>query len=120
MFRIVLVPVDATLTTCIAQAQFFGEKAFDVVPYGTGFGIRIKSCDFKEILALLQPHKRDQFSGKTLEISGLPVAMGKESLKAFLGEWKVHALHSFRQGFRRIWIVRAAQEPVEKVVYNDF
>ena len=62
----------------------------------------------------------DQFSGNTWEISVLPVAMGNESLQDFLGERNVHALHSFRQGFRRIWIVRAAQEPVEKVVYNDF
>ena len=108
MYRAVPTPVDATLTTCIAQAQFFGEKTFGVVPYGTGFGIRVKSLDFKEIPALLQPHSRDQFSGKTCEISGLPVAMVKKSLQAFLGEWKVHALHYFRQGFRRTWIVRAA------------
>ena len=97
IYRTVPMPVDATLATCIGQAAFLSENAFGVVPYDTGFCIRVKSCDFDEILALLQPHKRDQFSCKILEISGLPVAMAKESLQEFLGEWKVHALHSFRQ-----------------------
>ena len=48
------------------------------------------------------------------------MATRKESLQAFLGEWKVHPLHTFRQGFRRTWIVRAAQQPLETVIYNDF
>ena len=79
-------PVDATLTTCIGQAQFLGEKGFGVVPYGSGFGIRVKSSDFDKILSLLQPEKREQFSVKTCEISGLLVAIGEESLQEFLGE----------------------------------
>ena len=81
IYRTVPMPVDATLATCIGQAQFLREKAFGVVSYGSGFCIRIKSCDFEKILAFLQPEKRNQFSGKTLEISGLPLAMGKESLQ---------------------------------------
>lgn len=80
----------------------------------------MKSCDFKEILTLLQPEKREQLSSKTWEISGLPVAMGKESLQEFIGDWKIPAHHTFRQGFRRTWIVRAAQQPTETVVYQDF
>ena len=113
-------PVDARLNNCIGQAQFLGEKAFGVVAYGAGFGIRVKSCDFDEIIFLLQPKKREQFIGNTLEISGVPVAIVKDSLQAFLCEWKVHPLHTFRQGFRRTWIVRAAQQPLETMSYNDF
>ena len=54
---------------------------------------------------------------KTLESSGLPVAMGKESLQAFLGDWKVHPLQTFRQGFRRTWIVRATEHPTETTAF---
>ena len=120
IYKAVPMSVDATLSTCIGQAQFLGENAFGVVSYGAGFGIQVKSLDFDEILSLLKPQKREQFICKTWEISGLPVAMGKGSLQAFLGEWKVHPLHTFRQGFRRTWIVRAAQQPLETVIYNDF
>ena len=50
LYKAVPMPVDAQLSTCVAQAQFLGEKAFGVVKYGGGFGIRVKSCDFDEIL----------------------------------------------------------------------
>ena len=46
--------------------------------------------------------------------------MGKESLQQFLGDWAVHPLHTFRQGFRRTWIVRSTQQPVEKTVFHDY
>ena len=113
-------PAEATLATCLGQAQFLGEKAFGVVPYGGGFGIRVKSGDFEEVLSLLQPEKRDQFLSKTWEVSGLPLAMGKESLQAFLGDWKIHPLHTFRHGFRHTWIVRATEQPTETTVFHDF
>ena len=46
--------------------------------------------------------------------------MGKESLQDFFGAWQVHPLHTFRQGFRRTWIVQAAAEPTEKLIAHDF
>ena len=46
--------------------------------------------------------------------------MGKESLQDFLGAWQVHPLHTFRQGFRRTWIVRASTEPTDKLIAHDF
>ena len=46
--------------------------------------------------------------------------MGKESLQQFLGDWAVHPLHTFRQGFRRTWIVRSTQQPVEKTIFHDY
>ena len=38
----------------------------------------------------------------------------------FLADWQVRPLHTFRQGFRRTWIVRSAQEPAETVIAHDF
>ena len=46
--------------------------------------------------------------------------MGKESLQAFLGDWKIHPLHTFREGFRRTWIVRATDQPTETTVFHDW
>ena len=94
--------MNAPLANSLGQAQFLGEKAFSVVPYGAGFGIRVKFSDFEDVLTLLQPHKREQLIGNTWGIFRLPVAMGEESLQQFLGDWVVHLLHTFRQGFRRI------------------
>ena len=113
-------PIDATLQVALRQAQFLGDKAFGVVPYGTGFGIRVKSEHFQEVLTHINPEKKDQFVGAKLEISGLPLAMGKESLQDFLGAWQIHPLHTFRQGFRRTWIVRASVEPTEKLIAHDY
>ena len=50
----------------------------------------------------------------------MPVAMGKDSLQEFLGQWKVHPLHTFRIGFHRTWIVRAKDQPFERIVYHEF
>ena len=46
--------------------------------------------------------------------------MGKESLQAFFGDWKIHPLHTFRHGFRRTWIVRATEQPTETTVFHDY
>ena len=62
LYKIVLMPVDAPLGTHIGQAQFLGYKVFDVVAYGSGFGILMKSNDFNEIVLRLQLQKREQFS----------------------------------------------------------
>ena len=120
LYKAVPMPLDTSLAASIRQAQFLGERAFGIVPYGSGFGIRVKSEHFEEVLSHIQPDKRDQFSGATLEISGLPLAMGKESLQVFLADWQVRPLHTFRQGFRRTWIVRSAREPTETVISHDF
>ena len=120
LYKAVPMPLDTSLAASIRQAQFLGERAFGIVPYGSGFGIRVKSEHFVEVLSHIQPDKRDQFSGATWEISGLPLAMGKESLQVFLADWQVRPLHTFRQGFRRTWIVRSAREPTETVISHDF
>ena len=72
-------PSSSSLAASIRQAQFFGEKAFGVMPYANGYGTRVKSEDFENILLLIHSENAEQFLGKTFEISGLPLAMGKES-----------------------------------------
>ena len=72
IYKAVPMPVGATLATCIGQAQCLGDKAFGVVPYGSGFCIRVMTCDVEEIRTLLQPQKRDQFSCKNFQFQGFP------------------------------------------------
>ena len=43
VYRAVPMPRDTTLATAIRQAAFYAEKAFGVVPYGSGYGILLKS-----------------------------------------------------------------------------
>ena len=80
----------------------------------------MKAEHFEEILLQIHPDNAEQLLGKKFEISGLPMAMGKQSLQDFLGEWRVHPLYTYRQGFRRTWIVRSSQEPTEKMLQHDF
>ena len=120
VYRAVPMPRDTTLVTAIRQAVFYGEKAFGVVPYGSGYGIRLKSEHFEEMLRQIQPEHAEQFLGKRWEISGLPLAMGAQNLQDFLGEWKMRPIYTFRQGFRRTWIVQAAANPTENILAHDF
>ncbi len=120
VYRSVPLAVGTSLAAAVRQAEFLGEKAFGVVATAQGFGVRVKTESFEEVLRQVRPDDYQQFLGTKWEISGLPMAMGKESLTRFLGDWNVHPLHTFRQGFRRTWIVRAAAEPVEKVISHDY
>ena len=61
IYRVVPMPVDTTVATCRGRAKFLSEKTIGGVPYGSAFGIRVKSFDFEKILMLLQPKKRKQF-----------------------------------------------------------
>ena len=80
----------------------------------------MKSENFQKVLVQINSEKKDQFVGTTLEIYGLLVAMGKESLQDCLGDLQVHPLQSFREGFRRTWIVRASIKPTDKLIAHDF
>ena len=120
LYRAAPLPLDISLESAVRQASFFGEKAYGVVPFARGFGVRVQTADYQEILTQIQPENARQFIGNRWEISGLPLAMGKESLQDFVSGWQVTPLHTFRHGFRRTWIVRAANDPVEKIIPHDF
>ena len=120
LYRVVPMPSSSSLAASIRQAQFFGETAFGVMPYANGYGIRVKSEDFENVLLQIHPEDADQFLGKKWEISGLPLAMGKESLQICFGNWRVRPLYTFREGFQRTLVIRSTQEPTEKFVAHDF
>ena len=46
--------------------------------------------------------------------------MGLQSLQDFLGDWQVKPLYTFRQSFRRTWIVDATSDPAENILVHDF
>ena len=119
-YRSVPLPLGISLAAAVRQADFLGEKAFGVVATGQGFGVRVKSETFEDILKQVRPDDHKQFLGKKYEISGLPMAMGKESLTSFLGGWEIQPLYTFRQGLRRTWVVRAMTEPVETAIPHDY
>ena len=102
LYRVVPMPSSSSLAASIRQAQFFGETAFGVMPYANGYGIRVKSVDFENVLLQIHPEDADQFLGKKFEISGLPLAMGKESLQGFfweIGEFDLctHFVKAFKE-----------------------
>ena len=120
MYRCVPLDTGISVQAALRQADFLGDQAFGVIATSRGFGIRVKAESFEEVLKTMRPDDFQSFVGKKLEISGLPLAMGKESLQCFLGNWQVHPLYSFRQGFRRTWLVRAAGEPLEKTIAHEY
>ena len=119
VYSAVPMPVDATLTTCLGQAQFLREKALGVVPQGDGFGIRIKFKNFEEVLLLLQ---QGNATNSWEQLGTFPFASGngQGQIARIPGAMEIHPFHTFRQGFRRTWIVRATEKPIERIVYHDF
>ena len=63
LYRVVPMPSSSSLAASIRQAQFFGETAFGVMPYANGYGIRVKSEDFENVLLQIHPEDADQFLG---------------------------------------------------------
>ena len=111
---------EACLDAAIRQASFFGENAFGVVPFGQGYGIRGNHRISKRCCAKFSTTMRILFLGSAGGMSGLLLIMGMQSLRDFLGNWQVKPLHTFRQGFRRTWIVRATSDPAENIIVHDF
>ena len=65
LHRVVPMLSKPPLAASIRQAHFFKQKAFGVMPYANGYGIRFKSKDFENVLLQLHPADADQFRGKT-------------------------------------------------------
>ena len=55
VYRSVPLSREAFLDTAIRQESFIGESAFGVVPFGQGYGIRVKSKNFEQVLRQVQP-----------------------------------------------------------------
>ena len=55
LYRAAPFTLDISSAAAVRQANFFGEKAFGVVTFARGFGVRVKSSDYQEILIQIQP-----------------------------------------------------------------
>lgn len=67
----------------------------------------------------LPPRRRREVPRRTVKNSGLPVTTGKDAVRNFASGWTVEPLFSFRQGWRRTWVVRAMTPPTEMVVEHE-
>ena len=94
--------------------------AHGVVPTRKGLAIRVKAEDYTGAVQKIRPDDAQRFLGKTWEVSGLPLAMGKEALEAFLKPWVASPVYTFKQGMRRTWVVRSTEEPGVTKVQHDF
>ena len=94
--------------------------AHGVVTTYKGLGIRVKAANFEDAAKQLRPEDYKRLLGEKYEISGLPMATGKDALTEFVDGWDVVPLYSFRQGFCRTWVVRATKAPAIKVVQHDY
>ena len=70
VYRSVPLPRDASVDAAFRQAAFIGDNAFGVVPFGQGYGIRVKSQNVEEVLRQVQPDNADYFLSKRLNIYG--------------------------------------------------
>ena len=118
-FRVVPCQDGCSLKTAAEQASHMGDDAFGVVRTRRGFGIRVRNEQYESVMMRLRPDDAHQFLGDRWEISGLPVTTGAEAVKEFVEGWTVHPLFSFRKGWRRTWVVRAATAPQQRVVEHQ-
>ena len=99
------------LGVALKQATWFGESCYGIVNTRRGRAIRVKAEDHAKVAEQVRPGDANKFLGEKWEVSGLPVATSKDALVVFLDPCVVVPEHSFRQGSRRTWVVRARTPP---------
>ena len=116
-----IIPLEETtpLESALIKANFLGERAHGVVPTRKGLGIRALASDYLEAVRQIRPEDAHRYQGKTWEVSGLPLGMGKEALECFLHPLRVSPLYTFKSGMRRTWRVRAVENPMVTKVQHD-
>ena len=118
-FRTVPLPLEQDLESCRRTAIGLGDLAYGVLPFGKGFGVRVKLEKFAEVLARVNPSASSACAEKW-EVAGLPLSWDKDDVKQFLASWDAEPVFSFRKGFSKTWIVRADKEPTHNIVQHDF
>ena len=113
-FRPVPLPLDFTLEGALRKTSWLAERAFGVVTTRLGLAVRVRTADFEEVMRLVQPENYTKFLGELWDVSGLPLSWGPEAVTDFLAGWKVSPVRTFRQGYRRTWVVRALEHPDER------
>ena len=119
-FRPVPLPLDFTLEGALRKTSWLAERAFGVVTTRLGLAVRVRTADFEEVMRLVQPENYTKFLGELWDVSGLPLSWGPEAVTDFLAGWKVSPVRTFRQGYRRTWVVRALEPPMSAKLQHEF
>ena len=116
-FRVVPLESCMGLHAALQACKF--HSCMGVVHMRSGLGLRIKPSDYETVLQCVRPDAAAQMSGNKFEISGLPLSMGVIGLSAFLGEWAVVPITTYRTKSTRVWIVRAQTDPLEQILQHE-
>ena len=117
LFRSVLLPLDFSLDGALRKTSWLADRVFGVVTARFGLAVRVKTPDFEEVVRLVQPDY-NKFLGELWDVSGLPLSWGPAAVTDFLAGWKVIPVKTFRQGYRRTWVVRAMEQPIRNCNTN--
>ena len=94
------------------------EIAMGIINARRGFAVRVAAGQYDNAVTIVYPHDSERFSGKRLDISGLPLSMGASAINELLDGWRTYPEYTFRQT-NRTWIVRTATEPHVTKIHND-
>ena len=64
--------------------------------------------------------KLQQVPGRVVGHVWLPLSWGSDAVTDFLAGWKMIPVKTFRQGYRRTWIVRATDQPMSTKLQHEF
>ena len=113
-FKTVPLPLSVDRVAALRIAAANEDKVHGVVPTKLGWGLRVQTRDFEEILQIVQPaEEQARFLGKDWEVSGIPLDWTSQDVIAFLQGWdiRVRPGDKRRNAFRNTWTVRSSQEP---------
>ena len=108
------------LDGALRKTSWLADRAFGVVTTRLGLAVRVATPDLEEVVRLVQPENYNKFLGELWDVSGLPPSWGPDAVTDFLAGWKVSPLKTFRQGYRRTWVVRAMEQPMSTKLQHDF
>ena len=74
---------------------------------------RILAADVEEIMKLVQRDNYSKFQGE------LSLSWDPNAVTFFIAGWKVIPVNTFRQGYRRTWVGRAAEQPMSMKLQHD-
>ena len=113
LFRSVLFLLDFSLEGALRKTSWLADRAFGVVTTRLGLAVRGKTTDFEEVVKLAQPESYNKSLRELRGVSGLPFSRGPDAVTDFLAGWEeVIPVKTFRQGYRRTWVVRALEKPM--------
>ena len=120
LFGSVRLPLDFSLDGALRKTAWLADRAYRVVSIRMGLAVRVLAADFEEIIKQMRPDNYCKFLVDLWDVSGLPALPGPDAVTYFFAGWKVTPLKTFRQGYRRTWVVRAAEQPLSTKLQHDF